>query len=146
MYRYVLLTASVISASSSILTADDSVITDPAKAGKDFQIQGEYSGDLGSGDDKETFGIHIIAQGKGKFRVVGYHGGLPGDGWNGEDPVRVEGEFALSEDGSLTVKDKHGSGIIKNGVLVCDLGDDGQVDGKLKRVVRKSPTIGKKAS
>ncbi|MDE0866976.1 MAG: DUF1080 domain-containing protein [Rubripirellula sp.] len=128
----------------SFVSAQNLVITDPDKGGTDFAIQGEYSGDLGKGEDKEKFGIQVIAQGKNKFLVVGYHGGLPGDGWNGEEPVRVEGEFALNADGTLSLKDTHGTGTIKDGVLICDLGEDGEIDGRLKRVVRKSPTTGKK--
>ncbi|MEM6469233.1 MAG: DUF1080 domain-containing protein, partial [Planctomycetota bacterium] len=118
------------------------VVTDPSKAGIDFHIQGEYSGHLGEGEDKEKFGIQVIALGKGNFRVVGYHGGLPGDGWNGEDPVRVEGEFRIDDDGTLKLKDHHGVGVIKDGFLTCDLGEDGEVDGVLPRVTRKSPTLG----
>jgi hypothetical protein len=118
--------------------------TDPAKADADFAIQGEYSGELESSDGKEKFGVQVIAQGGGKFRVVGYHGGLPGDGWNGEDPVKVEGEFQ-AKDGVLIVQDKHGRGVIENGVMTCDLGDDGKTNGKLKKVVRKSSTLGEKA-
>ncbi|MEM7316394.1 MAG: DUF1080 domain-containing protein [Planctomycetota bacterium] len=143
MRRIFLLATALFLPLNLSVEAKGPAITDPAKAGIDFQIQGEYVGDLGSGDDKETFGVHLIAQGNGTFRVVGYHGGLPGDGWNGEDPVRVEGEFTMKDDGTLLVKDKHGVGTIKDGVLTCDLGEDGEIDGKLKRVVRKSPTLGK---
>ena len=144
MYRTRSFCVAILFATSGSVFAQAPVITDPAEAGVDFEIQGEYSGELGTGDSKSTFGIQVIAQGKGKFRVVGYDGGLPGAGWNGEDPVRVEGEFSLNEDGTVTLKDHHGTGVIKDGVLTCDLGDDGQTDGALKRVLRKSPTLGKK--
>ena len=143
MKRLPILSLIVLFASSPLLPAAGPAITSADAADADFRIQGEYSGDLGSGDDAETFGIHVIAQGKGKFRVVGYHGGLPGDGWNGESPVRVDGEFATQDDGTVIFKDKHGTGTIADGVMTVDLGDDGKVDGKLKRVVRKSPTLGK---
>lgn len=117
---------------------------DPSKAGDDFKLQGEYSGHLRTGDDREKYGVQVIAQGDGKFRVVGYHGGLPGDGWNGEAPVRVAEEFSKADDGTLTLQDSHGSAVIRNGVMTCDLGANGEIDGRLKRVVRKSPTLGKK--
>ncbi len=116
---------------------------DPKDAGPDFEMQGEYSGELKTEDGKEKFGVHVIAEGKGKFRVVGYHGGLPGDGWNGEDPVKI-GDVFEAKDGVLTVKDKHGKGVIKGGVMTVDLGDDGSIEGTLKRVVRESRTLGKK--
>ncbi len=144
MNRISLMACILLAFPVSWVAAQKVVITDPSKGGVDFGIQGEYSGDLGKGNEKEKFGIQVIAQGKSKFRVVGYHGGLPGDGWNGEEPVRVEGEFSLNSDGTLSMKDKHGTGTIKDGVLICDLGEDGEIDGRLKRVVRESPTLGKK--
>lgn len=118
-------------------------ITDPAKTGIDFQIQGEYSGELQSDQGKGNFGVQVIAQGNGKFKAVAYRGGLPGDGWDGKDPLRIDGEFALQGDGTLVIQGEHGTGTIDSGVLSIDLGDDGTVNGKLKRVVRKSPTLGK---
>ncbi|MFN9341715.1 MAG: hypothetical protein ACK6DB_03860, partial [Planctomycetota bacterium] len=58
------------------------------KPDEDFAFQGEYAGQLGSGTDKQKFGLQIIAIGKGQFRAVGYNGGLPGEGWDGEAPNR----------------------------------------------------------
>ncbi|MEM7476255.1 MAG: DUF1080 domain-containing protein, partial [Planctomycetota bacterium] len=142
MNRLLTLSLLLFIAISTAANAQKPVVIDPAKAGIDFKIQGEYSGDLGEGEDKEKFGIQILAQGKGKFKVVGYHGGLPGDGWNGEDPVRVEGEFTLKDDGTVLLKDHHGTGTIQDETLIVDLEEDGKIDGKLKRVVRKSPTLG----
>ena len=49
---------------------------------QDFTIQGEYLAKVGSGD----MGLHMIADGGGKFRVVAYEGGLPGDGWKAGEP------------------------------------------------------------
>ena len=45
---------------------------------QDFLLQGEYLTDVFN----IRVGIHLIADGGGKFRVVAYLGGLPGDGWN----------------------------------------------------------------
>ncbi len=129
-------------ASTALAQAKGPAFTDAEKAGSDYALQGEYSGELDADGEKEKFGVQVIAQGQGKFRVVGWHGGLPGDGWNGEDPVRVEDEFE-AKDGVLTVKDKHGVGVIKGGVMTVDLGDDGTINGTLKRIDRKSPTLGK---
>jgi hypothetical protein len=117
--------------------------TNPAKADADFAIQGEYTGEVETSDGKVKFGVQIIALGNHKFRLVGYHGGLPGDGWNGEKKVEVESE--ASDDGTVRFKDKQGAGTLKDGVLLVDLGDDGSLDGKLSRVTRESPTLGKKA-
>ncbi len=115
-------------------------VTDPAKADADFKIQGEYSGELSTGDEKVKFGVQVIALGGGEFQCVGYHGGLPGDGWNGESKVVVKAK--KSEDGSVTFMDKHGTGVIKDGKMSVDLGSDGSVNGSLDRIQRKSPTLG----
>ena len=61
------------------------VFTDPEQAGADFKIQGEYSGTVSADGGETKLGVQVIALGKGKFRAVGYAGGLPGDGWNGEE-------------------------------------------------------------
>ncbi|MDO5566977.1 MAG: DUF1080 domain-containing protein [Planctomycetia bacterium] len=43
---------------------------------RDFEYQGEYI----TPEDGRAF--QLIADGNGKFRVVGYPGGLPGEGWD----------------------------------------------------------------
>ena len=58
------------------------IATDIATGDPDFAVQGEYVGEI-KGDDKPIkCGAQIIALGNGKFHAVGYHGGLPGDGWD----------------------------------------------------------------
>jgi hypothetical protein len=73
--------------------------TDPAKVANDpdFNIQGEYlsQGNVPTGDAKEQFkaGAQVIAIGDGKFAVVLYKGGLPGDGWKrGDSRKKIEGK------------------------------------------------------
>jgi len=58
---------------------------------QDFQIQGEYLAEV----EGYKVGLHLIANGGGSFRVVGYLGGLPGDGWNAGEP-RVLGNATLN--------------------------------------------------
>ena len=110
------------------------------EAGADFQIQGEYSGMVGDA----KVGIQVIAQGDGKFNSVGYIGGLPGDGWDGTEKIKGSGSV---EDGVCILKpekqDQNAHGEIKDGVL--KLFRDGTEVAALKKVVRKSPTLGKKA-
>jgi len=117
-------------------------VTDPAEAGPDFKLQGEYVGQLQQDDRKIDHGFQVIALGDGKFRAVGYHGGLPGAGWDKAEKAQADGQttdgvtrFVL-KDGDLTLS-------IKNNVMtVKDAG--GKTLGTLKKIERKSPTLGAK--
>jgi hypothetical protein len=114
--------------------------TDPAKADADFRIQGEYSGQLTTTEGSVKVGVQVIALGGGKFRAVVFIGGLPGDGWDKSDKEEVE---AQAKDGVVTFVGKNGTGTIKDGAMhVVDKQD--RKMGQLKRVVRFSPTLGKK--
>lgn len=111
--------------------------TDPAKAGPDFAYQGEYVTE--GGDEK--WGAQVYALGGGKFAGVGYKGGLPGDGWKrGDESHRSKGELV---DGVLVMKPESGdwSAHIKDGVISLKDANGAEV-GKLKKIERKSPTLG----
>lgn len=85
------------------------VSSDEAADELDFHIQGEYVG------AKEA--LQVVALGNGKFQVVEFNGGLPGDGWDGQTPARRE----LTTDGvTQQVAER-----------------------SLKRVRRSSPTLGR---
>src|SRR5688500_760013 len=60
--------------------------TDPAEAGPDFAIQGEYVG--------ENCAAQVIALGDGKFRIVGWRSGLPGANAEAEKVVEVDAQTA----------------------------------------------------
>lgn len=114
--------------------------TDAAAAPVDFQYQGEYAGTIDA--DGSRWGAQVIALGGGKFHVVGYRGGLPGEGWTpGNEKNEIDGklegklveiegpEFVIKIDGkNLTVETP-----------------DGEKLGALPKVERKSPTLGKAA-
>ena len=77
---------------------------EPAMATKDpdFLIQGEYSRDEGSGAEAKfesqngpqdtARALQVVALGDGEFEIVVFEGGLPGDGWDGAKPRRIEGD------------------------------------------------------
>ena len=106
----------------------------------DYKIQGEYTGTLNSGGSEFKYGIQVIALGDGKFSGVAYVGGLPGDGWVKSEPIRIA-ETTLN-DGSLKLVGEHADAIISNGVASIAT-KDGEVQGQLKRIERKSRTLGK---
>lgn len=112
---------------------------DPEKTDADFPVQGEYVGEIKADNDTLKIGAQIIALGGGKFTGVGYIGGLPGDGWNQTDKVEIDGE---GKDGVATFKKDDVTSTIKDGVLTVEAG--GVKLGELKRVLRKSSTLGAK--
>ena len=115
---------------------------DPAKAGPDFKAQGEYAGEVVAQDKTVKVGVQVIALGDGKFQAVAYAGGLPGAGWDGSDVKRVDGETI---DGVPTFSDgeKPITGKITDGALTVTKADGTEII-KLKKVERKSPTLGAK--
>lgn len=121
--------------------ANGPAVTDPAEAGPDFAVQGEYQGTIDDGTDSVKWGAQVIALSEGKFQLVGYQGGLPGDGWNRGDK-RVTAEGTTSGD-STTFKADQWTATISGGQLAVSEGD--KQLGTLKKVERKSPTLEAKA-
>ena len=63
-----------------VSAAKNEAAADPAKVDADYAFQGEYAGVLAGQFD---VGAQVIALGDGKFKLVLYPGGLPGDGYDG---------------------------------------------------------------
>lgn len=118
------------------------VFTDPATAGPDFQMQGEYTGQIRADDGQLIdFGAQIIALGEGKFQGVGYRGGLPGAGWDQSERILADGQRKGEAVVFETAAGQRAE--LRDGVIqVIDA--DGSVLGTLKRVERRSPTLGAK--
>ncbi len=74
--------------SFSISTAQS--FLEPAQAGMDYQIQGEYTGMI---ETTQPYAAQIVALGNGQFKAIFLPGGLPGAGWNGKDRTEVPGSF-----------------------------------------------------
>ena len=137
-----LLTVCVFTSAVASAQNRNQPILNAKDGGVDFEIQGEYSGVIKeSADDEQKIGVQVIAQGDGKFHAVVHIGGLPGDGWDGKEKKEVDGKLV---DGVATFVDSEDQarGVIQKGVLrVSDA--DGKLMGTLKKVVRKSTTLGK---
>jgi len=125
-------------ASVSFAWAKGPAVTDPAKADADFAFQGEYQGDVPAPDGMRKFGVQVIALGNGTFHAVGYPGGLPGDGWVGEEKIEADGKL---ENGAVVFKTDLGSGRVSNGqIVVTD--NNGNALATIQKIDRKSPTLG----
>ena len=114
---------------------------DPAKVDSDYAIQGEYTGVVKGEDGELKLGCQVVALGKGNFMARGYVGGLPGDGWNRtkEDTVTS----SLKDGGSVVFENDKHRAILKDGRMKVET-LDGKKMGELKKVDRKSPTLGAK--
>jgi len=105
--------------------------TDPKSAGPDFAFQGEYVG--------QGSAAQVIAEGDGKFRIVGFTPGLPGT--SDEVEKKVEGP-AQREGNKVTFDSADWSGEIVDGVLTGKNKDGNSY--RLTKTERKSPTLGAK--
>jgi len=136
-----LLPALILALFVPAVAADKSAaIIDPAEAGPDFAIQGEYVGESLYRGEVGKYGAQVIALGDGKFHCVGYPGGLPGAGWDGSEKEHVDGEMA---DGAARFLIKKGHIVlsIEDGVMTV-LKNGTEKVGELEKVDRKSPTLG----
>lgn len=135
MKYFTLSLALTVAAVPALAEDNERTILDPEKVTPDYHIQGEYTGEF----DGETFGMQVIAKGDDKFSAVVYPGGLPGDGYYGYDRIFAEG---TTEDGVTKVSSDEGYAVIKDGV--AEIYSDGNMLGDMKRVERKSKTLGAK--
>lgn len=119
----------------------------PSEVSGVYQLQGEYVGETipqSDGEKAEKIASQLVARGGNEFYAVVYMGGLPGAGWKRGDEMFT------------------GKGVVKDdmtGVFTTDAGDrvavqfkgkdvvvlkDGKAIRKYTKVMRKSPTLGKK--
>lgn len=119
----------------------------PETAGPDFLVQGEYVGEVeAAGGTKSKLAAQVVALGDRTFQAAFLAGGLPGDGWDGKTRVVVPGKGADPAGGEVAFAPESGqtgyTATISSGVL------RGKTDAgaafELKRVERKSPTMGAK--
>lgn len=130
----------LLTLSASAADPSKTAVLDREAAGVDYKLQGEYAGSTQEGDSTRKFGVQVIALGNGEFQAVGFPGGLPGAGWNGEERKLSKGK--LADDGTVTFEGNQGPGrLTGNGTLEV-LTPDGKVIGTAEKVERKSPTLG----
>lgn len=137
--HYQLVAFCLILCGSLLLLAADTgapTFTNRKAAGEQLLIQGEYEGQVGDND----WGAHVIATGKDSFRAIGYMGGLPGKGWSGDAGQYLSGKL---KDGVVTMRTDDFS-IKVDGKQLTVFNPNHDELGSLKKVVRKSETLGKK--
>ncbi len=104
--------------------------------GVELKLQGEYVGR----DGETSVGAQVVARGEKSFHALVLEGGLPGDGWDG-------GRYGLLESGPLSqgraefrsLTDEGVSAVLDENGLMLKRGERQTL---LKRVERKSPTLG----
>ncbi len=127
---------------SAMAAGPGKAVTDPAQAGPEFALQGEYVGAIRTRDGELKRGAQIIALGDGKFRGVGYAGGLPGAGWDKSEKHTADGELV---DGILTFRaDNPEIKVTVSDGVITIANAQGDAIGTLKKICRKSPTLGAK--
>ncbi len=123
------------------------VYTDPAQVDVDFQFQGEYTGEVVEPDGVKTrLGAQVRALGDGLFRTMFFAGGLPGDGWDGKTIIQKTPSTDNTTptdaklEGDKVVIDQVYKGTVDGRTL--DGRTDRNVKFQLRRIDRKSPTLG----
>src|SRR6478736_1032405 len=114
-------------------------ITDVAEAGSDYWLQGEYAGWLhGSPSGSGPVGLQVVALGDGKFDAVRYRGGLPGNGWDRGEKLKLSGAV---ESGRLTLTGG-GETLLVGGGQAVAVDNFGRETGRLTMMQRSSTTMG----
>jgi len=115
---------------------------DVESAGPDYQVQGEYIGYRLAGGVRTIIAAQVVATGNGSFYALVQNGGLPGAGWDGQPPAVVKG---ATQDGVTTLRGSGAAGYtltIRDGVMTGRSPQGDELE--LKRVERRSPTLGAK--
>jgi Domain of Unknown Function (DUF1080) len=110
---------------------------DAEPSGPDYAVQGEYAGEVVTQAGNAAVGVQIVALGKGKFKAIGYPGGLPGQGWDRSPRKASDGELKGS---TAEFKSDEYTSTVKNGVLTITVAGVKIAD--LKKVDRESQTLG----
>lgn len=139
--KYVLSLSFALIFSTVSFAKDDeiSVFTDPESTPASYKLQGEYEGQ--AGNDSDTYAAQITALGDDNFHMVAYKGGLPGNSQSHKD-ILFEADGKL-DDGAVKFQNDEITISVSDGELRVENSNGKQV-ATIKRVVRKSPTLGAK--
>ena len=110
----------------------------PASTDEDFPFQGEYVGQK----DGSKMGVQVLALGNGEFEAVGYPGGLPGDGWDGNREKIVRSKAKRGEGAVSVIFEYEDLAAEVDGVKMYVVKKDVGAWMELERVDRKPPTLG----
>ena len=139
LFSIALLATTVLAADNKNAKYDD---PEEARKDADFNVQGEYAGEVKEEGKMLKMGAQIIALSEGKFKGVNYRGGLPGDGYD-KSLGKVEADSKLTDAGFEFIGPKY-RGVLKGDTITIHEVATGTEVGKLKKVHRESPTIGAK--
>ena len=145
----ILLVTVLILAAASIASAQQRkkenkglVASDRSQVDADYAFQGEYVGRSNTpGGVEVKLAAQVVAQGDGNFQVVGYVGGLPGDGWNrGDRKIELSGK----RESNLVVLSREDErvGSIADGKMSIIVRHQREVRFELEKIERTSPTMG----
>jgi hypothetical protein len=106
----------------------------------DFFFQGEFFGKMKADSQETEVGLQIVASGNKNYIATQYVGGLPGNGWDGEATTKMVGKRT---DNLLVLSGTNFAFLAKKDQILVVNGEGRRV-GKLRRVMRSSPTMGAK--
>lgn len=138
--RNILLLFTIYSVTNQLVNGEEPTATDAKMSKIEYRLQGEYKGQIETDEGSEVWGAQVIAMGRDKFDLVGYRGGLPGDGWKRGDEVR-RASGKLIEEAKVEFDVEEALLQVTDGKL--EIFVDDQVIATLPRVERTSPTLGK---
>ncbi len=111
----------------------------------DYAFQGEYVGQIETPEGVIVkFGAQVVAQGNGEFLSVGYVGGLPGAGWKRGDK-KYPAIGTRADDVVTLMREDRVLGEISGGKLTVWKPEGREPMVELKKIERKSPTLGAKS-
>lgn len=146
LFAFVLGVCLVLGGMNPVIAQGDPKLafTDPAKTDADFDFVGEYSGSIEAGmGGSMPYALQVIALGGGKFQAQALMGGLPAEGWNRFAKIAMTGD---NKSGWLVLEGKpYSISVDRTGMATVRYVRGTWVVGQLRKVNRKSPSLGRQA-